>query len=81
MLNKEDFDFYARDLLIDEKIIILNKNLKEINSLLIDILGNDYNYYHCFTLLIYNLKEYLIKKEGRKRAKKNEVQKIDIMNS
>ena len=70
LLNKENLSFFAKNFLDIKRIIILEEHLKKINSLLLDITSNDDNYYHCFTLLLYNLKEYFIKKEGRNRDRK-----------
>ena len=70
LLNKKDLSILAKNFLDIKKIIILKEHLKKINSLLLDISSNDENYYYCFTLLLYNLKEYFTKKEGRNRDKK-----------
>ena len=70
LLNIKDLSILAKNFLDIKKIIILKEHLKKINSLLLDISSNDENYYYCFTLLLYNLKEYFAKKEGRNRDKK-----------
>ena len=81
LLNKKDFNSFEINLNVNQ-IIILKEHSKKINSLLFDILNNnDDNYYHCFTLIIYNLKEYFTKLEGRKRKKKTKDPKIDKVDS
>jgi len=59
----------------NKEIEIIEESLEKIDSLLLKVLeeyDNDRNYYHCFTILIYNFKEYLDNKESRNKKKKNE---------
>ena len=63
------------NLLSDNKKDKIEKNLERIDKYLNDqyinkSFKNDKNYYHCFILIIYNLKRYLINKEARNRTKK-----------
>ena len=67
-INLEQYS-RAKNLLNKEQISIISKNLIGIESLLHEIINCkdfDKNYFHCFIILIYNLKEYISKKEIRK---------------
>ena len=81
---KKDLEDYAtiNNLLNKKQILVISKNLIRIDNLLIELINNcddeDKNYFHCFTILIFNFKEYLNKKESRKRDKKNVEKKRDI---
>lgn len=59
----------------NKEINIIEENFERIEGLLIEILNNpnyDSNYYHCYTILIFNFKEYIKKKESRNKKKKYE---------
>lgn len=59
----------------NKEIEIIEESLEKIDSLLLKVLeeyNGDRNYYHCFTILIYNFKEFLDNKESREKKKKNE---------
>ncbi len=48
---------------------MLSNNLIGIDSLMLECINDkdfNKNYFHCFIILIYNLKEYISKKEIRK---------------
>ena len=67
-----DMEYYAKtkNMLNKEQISIISKNLIGIDSLLIEFINSkdfNKNYLHCFIILIYNLKEYISKKEIRKK--------------
>ena len=81
---------YKKDLSELKKFILLNddkkdkieKNLERIDKYINDkyinkYFKNDKNYYHCFILIIYNLKRYLINKEARNRNKKEKKEEIE----
>ena len=75
-LYKKDLSELKKfNLLNDDKKDKIEKNLERIDKYINDkyinkYFKNDKNYYHCFILIIYNLKRYLINKEARNRNKK-----------
>ena len=79
---QKDIEYYtnAKDLLNEEQISIISKNLIGIDSLLLEFINSkdfNKNYFHCFIILIYNLKEYISKKEIRKTDTKMEKKKSE----
>ena len=79
---QKDIEYYtnAKDLLNEEQISIISKNLIGIDSLLLEFINSkdfNKNYFHCFIILIYNLKEYISKKEIRKPDTKMEKKKSE----
>lgn len=78
-----DFEHYAKskNLLNEEQISMLSNNLIGIDSLMLECINDkdfNKNYFHCFIILIYNLKEYISKKEIRKNKCGEEKTKKDI---
>ena len=78
-----DFEHYAKskNLLNEEQISMLSNNLIGIDSLMLEFINDEdfnKNYFHCFIILIYNLKEYISKKESRKNNSAEEKMKKDI---
>ena len=78
-----DFEHYAKskNLLNEEQISMLSNNLIGIDSLMLECINDkdfNKNYFHCFMILIYNLKEYISKKEIRKNNSGEEKMKKDI---
>ena len=78
-----DFEHYAKskNLLNEEQISMLSNNLIGIDSLMLEFINDkdfNKNYFHCFIILIYNLKEYISKKEIRKNKCGEEKTKKDI---
>ena len=78
-----DFEHYAKskNLLNEEQISMLSNNLIGIDSLMLEFINDkdfNKNYFHCFIILIYNLKEYISKKEIRKNNSGEEKMKKDI---
>ncbi len=78
-----DFEHYAKskNLLNEEQISMLSNNLIGIDSLMLECINDkdfNKNYFHCFIILIYNLKEYISKKEIRKNKSGEEKMKKDI---
>ena len=78
-----DFEHYAKskNLLNEEQISMLSNNLIGIDSLMLECINDkdfNKNYFHCFIILIYNLKEYISKKEIRKNNSGEEKMKKDI---
>ena len=75
-LYKKDLSELKKfSLLNDDKKDKIEKNLERVDKYINDkyinkYFKNDKNYYHCFILIIYNLKRYLINKEARNRNKK-----------
>ena len=75
-LYKKDLkDFDKFDLLNNTKKDKIEKSFERIDKYINDkfinkYFKNDKNYFHCFILIIYNLKRYLINKEARNRTKK-----------
>ena len=55
----------------------IEKNLERVDKYINKYFKNDKNYYHCFILIIYNLKRYLINKEARNRNKKEKKEEIE----
>ena len=69
---QKDVEYYAKtkNMLNKEQISIISKNLIGIDSLLLEFINSkdfNKNYFHCFIILIYNLKEYISNKEIRKK--------------
>ena len=81
---KKELEDYAtiKKFLNKKQIQVISKNFIRIDNLLLELINNyediNYNYFHCFTILIYNFKEYLNKMESRKRKKKDKEEKINI---
>ena len=78
-----DFEHYAKskNLLNEEQISMLSNNLIGIDSLMLEFINDkdfNKNYFHCSIILIYNLKEYISKKEIRKNNSGEEKMKKDI---
>ena len=78
-----DFEHYekSKNLLNEEQISMLSNNLIGIDSLMLEFINDkdfNKNYFHCFMILIYNLKEYISKKEIRKNNSGEEKMKKDI---
>ena len=78
-----DFEHYSKskNLLTEEQISMLSNNLIGIDSLMLECINDkdfNKNYFHCFMILIYNLKEYISKKEIRKNNSGEEKMKKDI---
>ena len=78
-----DFEHYAKskNLLNEEQISMLSNNLIGIDSLMLECINDkdfNKNYFHCFIILIYNLKEYISKKEIRNNNSGEEKMKKDI---
>ena len=70
---QKELDDYTKNSLSEEKLSIIRKSLIRIDK--IDLIKNDKkskNYFHCFSIIIYNLKDFLDNKEGRNRKKKLE---------
>ena len=83
---KEDIDIYAKNSLNNEQILIITKNFVRIENLFYELtkkvnlfyeltkkvkINDDYeNYLNCFTILIFNFKEFIENKESRNRQKK-----------
>ena len=73
---KKELEDYAtiKNILNKKQIQVISNNFIRIDNLLLELINNyediNYNYFHCFTILIYNFKEYLNKMESRKRKKK-----------
>ena len=70
---QKELDDYTENSLSEEKLSIIRKSLIRIDK--IDLIKNDKNsknYFHCFSIIIYNLKDFLDNKEGRNRKKKLE---------
>ena len=82
-LYKKDLSELKKfNLLNDDKKDKIEKNLERIDKYINDkyinkYFKNDKNYYHCFILIIYNLKRYLINKEARNRNKKEKKEEIE----
>ena len=82
-LYKKDLSELKKfSLLNDDKKDKIEKNLERIDKYINDkyinkYFKNDKNYYHCFILIIYNLKRYLINKEARNRNKKEKKEEIE----
>ena len=82
-LYKKDLSELKKfNLLNDDKKDKIEKNLERIYKYINDkyinkYFKNDKNYYHCFILIIYNLKRYLINKEARNRNKKEKKEEIE----
>ena len=71
--KKEIDNFINNNQLNQIKINIIKENLIRIDDCLFDIYENDKLYFHCFVLMIYNLKRYFLMKEGRTfKNKQNE---------
>ena len=67
---QKELDDYAENSLNEQKICIIRNSLIRIEQ--IDLIQDDEeskNFIHCFFILIYNFKEFLDKKERRKRKK------------
>ena len=81
---KKELEDYAtiKNILNKKQIQVISNNFIRIDNLLLELINNyediNYNYFHCFTILIYNFKEYLNKMESRKRKKKDKEEKINI---
>ena len=81
---KKELEDYAtiKNILNKKQIQVISNNFIRIDNLLLELINNyediNYNYFHCFTILIYKLKEYLNKMESRKRKKKDKEEKINI---
>ena len=75
-LYKKDLrDIDKFNSLNDTKKDMIEKSFERIDKYINDkfinkYFKNDKNYFHCFILIIYNLKRYLINKEARNRTKK-----------
>ena len=75
-LYKKDLkDIDKFNSLNDTKKDMIEKSFERIDKYINDkyinkFFKNDKNYFHCFILIIYNLKRYLINKEARNRTKK-----------
>ena len=75
-LYKKDLkDIDKFNSLNDTKKDMIEKSFERIdkyinNKYINKFFKNDKNYFHCFILIIYNLKRYLINKEARNRIKK-----------
>ena len=73
---KEDIDIYAKNSLNNEQILTITKNFVRIENLFYELtkkvkINDDYeNYLNCFTILIFNFKEFIENKESRNRQKK-----------
>ena len=82
-LYKKDLSELKKfNLLNDDKKDKIEKNLERVDKYINDkyinkYFKNDKNYYHCFILIIYNLKRYLINKEARNRNKKEKKEEIE----
>ncbi len=82
-LYKKDLSELKKfSLLNDDKKDKIEKNLERVDKYINDkyinkYFKNDKNYYHCFILIIYNLKRYLINKEARNRNKKEKKEEIE----
>ena len=82
-LYKKDLSELKKfNLLNDDKKDKIEKNLERIDKYINDkyinkYFKNDKNYYHCFILIIYNLKRYLINKEARNRNKKEKKEETE----
>ena len=79
---QKDFEHYTKTkkLLNEEQILMTSKILIGIDSLLLEFINSkdfNKNYFHCFIILIYNLKEYISKKEIRKPDTKMEKKKSE----
>ena len=81
---KKELEDYAtiKNILNKTQIQVISNNFIRIDNLLLELINNyediNYNYFHCFTILIYNFKEYLNKMESRKRKKKDKEEKINF---
>ena len=81
---KKELEDYAtiKKFLNKKQIQVISNNFIRIDNLLLKLINNyediNNNYFHCFTILIYNFKEYLNKMESRKRKKKDKEEKINI---
>ena len=77
-LYKKDLSELKKfNLLNDDKKDKIEKNLERVDKYINKYFKNDKNYYHCFILIIYNLKRYLINKEARNRNKKEKKEEIE----
>lgn len=77
-LYKKDLSELKKfSLLNDDKKDKIEKNLERVDKYINKYFKNDKNYYHCFILIIYNLKRYLINKEARNRNKKEKKEEIE----
>ena len=63
--KKEIDNFINNKQLNNSKINIIKENLIRIDNNFFEITKDDKIYLHCFALMIYNLKRYLLMKEGR----------------
>ena len=81
---KKELEDYAtiKNILNKNQIQVISNNFIRIDNLLLELINNyediNNNYFHCFTILIYNFKEYLNRMESRKRKKKDKEEKINI---
>ena len=73
---KEDIDIYTKNILDKEQILTISENLVRIDNLFIELTKktnsneNNENYLNCLSIIFFNLKEILEKKESRNRKKK-----------
>ena len=72
--KKQLSDFVEYNSLTDAQKKEIEDNLYEckIEQIVNDIYNEDYIYFHCFFLLLYNLKRYFVNKEKRKPRKKKD---------
>jgi hypothetical protein len=67
---KEDIDIYANNILNREQILTISENLVKIDNLFIELTKktksneNNENYLNCLSIIFFNLKEILEKKES-----------------
>ena len=72
----EDFDKYnSFDKIRRNKI---KGNLERIDKYINKIYKNDKIYFHCFSLIAYNLNKYLLNKESRNRVEKQEKEENQV---
>ena len=72
-LYKKEIDYYINSTQLNEyKINIIKESLVRIDNDFFEMFKKDKIYLYCFTLMIYNIKRYLLMKEGRTLKMNNE---------
>jgi hypothetical protein len=76
---KKDLQYFNKNNQLNEdKLKIIENNLIKIDNMILKINEFKKEYFHCFALIIYNIKEFFLKKEGRER--KQDTIKKDKLN-
>jgi len=65
---KKDLQYFNKNnQLSEDKLNIIENNLIKIDNIILKINEFKKEYFHCFALIIYNIKEFFLKKKGRDR--------------